>query len=282
MPYDVVYCWSEWRDGKWVEREHRERIASDDHRYTINVGGTRPPRMNWIRVESAGGPELGYSDGEDVGDKFARPSYRLELGQNIAAGRPYTLSRAPVRAYADTGNALLTNGYIGIASFWGLQDVDPSSAKRGKKAGKLVAFDTNEPITVTIDLGKVQRVGGARIFAVQPKDKVLFPATMTAQVSADGKTFREAGSADWEQCFFPPIDGLRWEGFDSPIYDDLPAGGILDHAFNVVFEQAPEARYVRFHLTPADGSAIALWELEVYDRIERVISDERIRLPAKR
>ena len=50
MPYAVTYCWSEYRDGAWVERRHAERVTDAYHAYGINVGGARPPRMNWVQV----------------------------------------------------------------------------------------------------------------------------------------------------------------------------------------------------------------------------------------
>jgi hypothetical protein len=76
---------------------------------------------------------------------------------------------------------------------------------------------------------------------------------------------------------------MLWEGADSPVYEHLPAGGIIGHNFPVIFEKALKTRYVRFRLSPPAGTegkaGIGLWELEVYDRIEKLPWSERIVLP---
>jgi hypothetical protein len=99
--------------------------------------------------------------------------------------------------------------------------------------------------------------------------------------ATDGKKFAPAGEARWEDCFFPPGDLPVWEGADSPIYDGLQAGGIIDHAYIVALAKPVKARYVRFRLAPQDNgkSAMGFWELEVYDRIEKQPWDEHLRLP---
>jgi hypothetical protein len=106
---------------------------------------------------------------------------------------------------------------------------------------------------------------------------------MAVEVSEDGKAFAPAGPASWEDCFFPPGDEMLWEGADSPVYEHLPAGGIIGHNFPVIFEKALKTRYVRFRLSPPAGTegkaGIGLWELEVYDRIEKLPWSERIVLP---
>jgi len=279
MPYGIVYCWSEWRDGNWVERRHCERVPSATHRYTINVGGTRPPRMKSVAVAQDRELRTGYSDGEDVGPNPDRRPYRLKKGANVALGRPYECSRPPARAYPDSDGKLLTDEYIGIASVWGLTNIVLTGKEKGRQVGRLVAFEPGEEVAVTVDLGKNLSVEGARICAIQPNKRMLFPKTMTVELSQDGKTFRKAGTTSWEECFFPPIDRMLWEGTDSPRYGHLPAGGILDHQFHIVFDKPGDARFVRFRLNPAKGKAIGLWELEVFDRLKVEPGDERIRLP---
>lgn len=284
MPYDLTYSWSEWRDGQWLERRHIERVKDADHRYAINVGGERPPKMNWLRLSPAGEGKdgtPGYSDGRDVGDNAARPAYSLTYGRKLSEGCTYELSRPASAALPDTGGKLLTDGYVGLASFWGLSGIELAGKKNEKRVGELAVWEPGGELAVTIDLGKVEKVGGARVCAVQPNAKVLFPARMAVEVSADGRTFASAGEAAWEECFFPPADFPVWEGTDSPIYAELPAGGILDHKFPILFRKQAQARYVRFRLSsPTDPKAgIGLWELEVYDRIEKLPWDEHLLLP---
>ncbi|MCG3180888.1 MAG: hypothetical protein BIFFINMI_03251 [Phycisphaerae bacterium] len=235
--------------------------------------------MHWVRVGPAGDRPTGYSDGQDVGGAAARADYRLSWGNRLQEGKPCTLSRPASAAFPDNGGRLLTDGYVGIASFWNLQDIRLAGKKNEKRVGELAVWSPGEPVVATIDLGEARTAGGARVCAVGPNHDILFPQTMEVEVSADGKTFTPAGSAGWEDCFFPPIDEMRWEGEDSPVYDDLPAGGIIDNRFPILFDRPRAARYVRFTLTPQPGKGIGLWELEVYDRVTRTEGGERIQLP---
>jgi len=281
--YDVTYSWSEFREGKWVERRHVERVRSADHRYTINAGGSRPPRMNWIRIAPAGKGKPGYSDGQDAGGKFTRPGYRLSYGKKISTGCRYTVNRKASKAFPDKGGRTLTDGYISLASYWGLGKINLTGEKNVKRVGELVVWEPGPEVVVTLDLGRTRKVGGARVRAVQPNKAVLYPEKMSVEVSADGKSFKTAGSVGWEECFHPPADAVHWEGTDSPIYDGLPAGGITDFRFPVLFARAVQARYVRFRLAPPAGAkaGIGLWELEVFDGIEKSPWSDRIRMPAK-
>jgi hypothetical protein len=107
---------------------------------------------------------------------------------------------------------------------------------------------------------------------------------MVVETSADGRDFAEAGRVGWEEVFFPTADFLHWEGFDSPIYDDLPAGGRIDFRFPVVLGRQVDARYVRFRLAPPEDkdAGIGLWELEVFESVESRAWSERIRLPERK
>ncbi len=283
MPYDVVYSWSEWRGGKWIERRHTERVKNTYHRYALNVGGERPPRMNWLRIKPAGRGRTGHSDGQDVGNRAARPAYRLAYGKNLSIGRKYRVNRPASAAFADMGNRLLTDGHIFEASVWKLRNVNPVGPRNKQRAGELVVWAPSGEVAVTLDLGRTKTVGGARICAVQPNQNVLFPAKMVVELSSDGKKFALAGGTGWEDCFFPPGDQMIWEGADSPVYDRLPAGGILSYQFPIVFKRTRKARYVRFRMTPSKrGSkpaAIGLWELEVFEKLVKLPWDERLRLP---
>jgi hypothetical protein len=316
-PYHVTYCWSEYRDRKWVKRYHVEHVNEAYHRYAINVGGARPPRMEWVRVgigtSSTGnepdGGKPGYSGGEDVGERFARPGYHLTYGKKISSGCSYTMNRPPSEAYPDclwapnpkrsgepNGSTrpprtigtkedprTLTDDYIGLCDFWGGSDINLTGPKNQRRVGELVAWPAGDEVVVTLDLGKVQTVGGATIAAHQPNKGLLYPATMTVERSLDGKTYSRAGATTWEECFFPPAGGVLWEGHDSPVYDDLPAGGIRDYKFAIPFEKSVEARYVRFRLAPPTDpkAGIALWELEVFDRLAKSPWSERVSLPEK-
>ncbi|HOX06367.1 MAG TPA: hypothetical protein PK280_08200 [Planctomycetota bacterium] len=290
MPYDISYSWSEWRGGKWVERRHLEHVASAAHRYAINVGGERTPKMNWMKIAPAGKDKAGYADGEDVGDKFARPAYRLVYGENLSVGCAYEVSRPASQAFPDKGgrltgvpaDRLLTDGFIGESSVWKLDNINLTGKKNEKRVGELVVWEPGEPVTITVDLGKVRTVGAARVSAIQPNPAVLYPAVMAVETSADGKAFAAAGQAAWDDCLNPPADQMQWSGFDSPVYEGLPAGGMISYRFPILFTKPVEARYVRFKLAaPADPkAAVGLYEVDVWDKIEKQPWDERLQLPA--
>jgi hypothetical protein len=282
MAYDLSYCWEEYRDGKWLERSHTERVKSADHRYAFNIGGTRPPRMKSVRVSPAGRSKTGYSDGNDAGSKSGRARHVLTYGKKLSDGCKYTVNRKAAKAFPDRAGKVLTNGYVGLASYWGLGGINLSGKKNQRRVGELVVWEAGEELAITLDLGKLQKVGGARICAVQPNKGVLYPAKMIVELSRDGKSFRKAGEVGWEEVFFPSADFLHWEGFDSPLYDELPAQGRIDFKFPVVFTQQ-QARYVRFRLAPPQGAAagIGLWELEVYSKITKRPWSDHISLPRK-
>jgi hypothetical protein len=283
MPYDVTYAWDEYHRGEWVERYHRERIKHAYHEYAINVAGERPPKMNWLRVEPAGEETTGYEDGVDVGPGADPSAYRLVYGSNVSPGCRYRVSRSPSKAYPDVGRRLLTDGFIGRPGVQGLDKIDLSAPRNKKRAHKIVAWEPGESVLVTIDLGKQRSIAGARIAALQPNQRILYPSVMQVEVSPDDRSYNPAGLAGWEDCFFPPGDELRWEGWDSPVYRHLPAGGIISYKFPVLFLKPVKARYVRFRLVPMDDKAgMALWELEVFDGLRREPWDERIALPVRR
>jgi len=307
MPYDVTYHWAEYRGGKWVERSHTERVKEGYHAWRVNVGGTRPPRMDRVALQPVDDKRrLGYSDGEDVGDRFARPGYRLVCGKRISIGCPYTVSRPPSKAYPDSlpivhpppnkhvgwirpprtvgtkdDPRTLTDDSIGICHYYWRDDVNFTDKRNARHVGEIVAWEPGDEVVVTLDLGTARTVGGAAVAALQPNRFMHYPAAITVETSADGKTFAKAGETTWEACFFPPADALLWEGHDSPNYKDLPAGGIRDFTFAFPFEKPVAARYVRFRLAPpADKSAgIALWELQAFDALKKVPFSDRIRLP---
>lgn len=286
MPVTATYCWSEHRDGKWIERSHTEWITNVYHKYVINVGGDRPPAMKALELGSADNIKPGYSDGDDVGGGAGRSDYELKYGALISTNCAYTISRPASVVFPDTNGRLLTDGLVGLASFWGLDNIDVAKdAKRNvRRVGELVVWEAGDPVTVVIDLGHVRPVGGVRICAVQPNEKVLYPGRMTAAVSQDAVTYTAIGEARWEDCFFPPVNEPPWEGADALIYEALPAGGRIDYEFVVVSEPVVTGRYVRVMLdSPTDKRAgMALWEIQVFDALERLTLDNHIALPEQK
>jgi hypothetical protein len=280
-PTDIVYAWEEYRNGGWIARTHRERASGTRHQYQLVVGGSRPPRLTSITVEPAGTERVGYGDTLSGVPARLPADYVLQHGVNLAQGRPYTVSRTASTAFPDTTGQVLTDGYIGLASLWGLGNINLTGKKNTERVGELVVWEPGDDLDVTVDLGAVQPVAGFVVCAVQPNREVRYPSRMRVLLSTDGKQFSEAGSAPWEDCFFPPADALPWEGTDSPLYAELPAGGILDTRFNILLEAPTPARYVRFRMelpaTPPGG--VGFWELQVFDRIAKRPWRERLVLP---
>jgi hypothetical protein len=281
-PVDVTYVWDEWQDGGWTEHRHVERVSEPYHRYEILVGGTRPPRMKSVTMATAGDAAPPANPNRKV-DPNAGAPYCLEYGKVLSKGAAYRVSRKPSEAFPDTNGKVLTDGYVGLASFWGLGNINLTGKKNGGRVGELVVWAPGEEVAVTIDLGKTQSVGAARICAVQPNENVLYPGAMVVEASDDGKTFTKAGEVGWEACFFPPGDEVVWEGTDSPVYKHLPAGGIIDFPFVVIFPKPVDARYVRVRLAKPEGAkaGVGLWEAQVYDSIRKKPWDNRLRLPER-
>ena len=278
---DVKYVWEEYRNGRWVERTHVERAKAPRHRYTITVAGSRPPRMKSVSVQTAGHLKPGYGDRLDNTPQRLPKDYELKLGKDIAKGCPYTVSRPASKAFPDVYDKVLTDGYIGLASYWGLGKINLTGEKNEQRVGQLVVWEPGEAVEITVDLEEARNVGGFAVCAVQPNENVLYPEKMKISVSKDGKAFAPAGELTWEECFFPPANRLIWEGTDSPVYDHLPAGGIIDFTYPLVLDQPVKARFVRFHLAPPTDpkAGIGLWELRVFDRIEKIPFKHRIVLP---
>ena len=87
----------------------------------------------------------------------------------------------------------------------------------------------------------------------------------------DGRTFTQAGHAEFAQIFAPPAEFEPWELDDSRQFESLPAGGRLAFGYGIVFKKPANTRYVRVHFEPRQGWSVLLSEIEVFDavRVER-------------
>ena len=81
-----------------------------------------------------------YDRGVDrwLADEFARADYALTYGKRLSVGAAYTVSRPASEAFPDTGGKVLTDGYVGLASYWGLGGINLTGEKNGKRVGELV------------------------------------------------------------------------------------------------------------------------------------------------
>ncbi|MHC4400599.1 MAG: discoidin domain-containing protein [Planctomycetota bacterium] len=263
-PFEVTYNWTEHRETGNVTRSHTERVESLPHEYVVNTAGFRDPTMNWVRMNLAGyGPEprpaRGYSDGEDVGPGFQRAVVTYAWEGNLAKGRPHVASRPSSTASKnpDGGGRELTNGII----------VAPTDYATSDAVQAATAFwDPGGPVTLVVDLGNSQEMAGVRLSTHQPNSRYCHPAQLDVAVSADGKTWKPAGTIRHDDLWQTPGDYEPWEHDDDPSYDELPAGGRLAYSFPLVFNKRLSGRYVRFVCTPLDERGMGLSEFEVFDR----------------
>jgi len=265
QPVEVTWCWTEHRRDGDVERRHTQVVQLDTESWAINVGGYRDPTMNWVRVNLAGygpdGPGVpGYSDGLDVGPGAGYDRRRLTFRwqDNVALGRPYTVSRAAYGANGDTDGLELTNGSIippsDYATSWIVQE-------------QSALWDGDQPVVVTLDLEQAQTVAAVRLTTHQPNAAFAHADSVSVEISADGTNWQPYAGCGHDQIWSPPGDYLGWEHDRSPSFADLPALGRLAFPFWVRAETPAQARYVRCTFLPQSGRGIGISEIQVLSAV---------------
>jgi hypothetical protein len=266
QPIEITYNWTEHRVSGDVTRSHTEPIGSLPYTYKINVAGFRDPTMNWVRVNLKGSmPEqvqhaYGYSDGEDVGPGFETQPVVFTWGNNLARGKPYTASRPSSESSknADTDGHELTNGKI----------IAPTDYVSSQIVQAATAFwEPGDTLTLVLDLGRVQTIGGVRVSTHQPSAQYCHPQRIDVDRSIDGKSWQHAGTIHHNDLWKPPGDYEPWEHDDSPRLNSLPAGGRLAYSYPLAIEGPCMGRYVRFVCTPLEGRGMGLSEVEVFDQV---------------
>ena len=266
-PIEVTYNWTEHRASGDVTRSHTRLIESLADTYTINVASRRDPTMNWVRMNLKGrDPEkrqvvYGYSDGEDVGAGFEPHPKMFAWGDNIALGRPYTISRTSSSASKnpDTDGVELTNGKI----------IAPTDYVSSEIVQAATAFwEPGEPVTFVVDLGGAQTIGGVRIGTHQPNGKYCHPQQIDIALSSDGKNWQSAGTIEHDDLWKPPGDYEPWEHDDNPKYGQLPAAGRLAYRYPLAFDKPLAAGLVRIVCTPLKDRGMGLSEIEVFDKVK--------------
>ena len=264
-PLEVTWKWAEIQsDRTLIERSHKQRITSFPFTYDLNVGGADHPIMRSMRVnlEGAGdGTPSGYADGTDAGGVKAVHRWRTD-GSNLARGRPYAISRPPSEFQESAGAAnttILTDGVVGgsvtggLAFRWG------------------ACWDPGADLDIDVDLGGALTAGAFRghIFGWPDWDALKGDVQDRVEVltSVDGVGFQSQGllqTSLWKKDV--PINYM--------LRDDETAT-----AWN--FELLPgapaQARYVRYHVTPARIMCIS--ELQVLDRVTYTPFDIRLSPP---
>lgn len=276
-PLEITYCWTEHRESGDVTRSHTELAASLPHRYTIHTAGWRDPTMNFVRIkfqENSGDAarRYGYSDGNDVGPACEYPKVAYRWGECLSTGKPYTSSRPSSDASGnpDCDGRELTNAVV----------IAPTDESRTSAVQSATAFwDAGEPVSIVVDVGRAQRVGGVLVASHQPNERYCHPATIEVAVSPDGQSWQSVGTIHHNDLGGPPGDYEPWEHDDDPSYDNLPAGGRLAYRYPLAFAERANARYVRLICTPLAGRGMGLSEIQVFDRVSVERWPEEIKLP---
>jgi hypothetical protein len=264
-PLEVTLRWKEIAaDRTTVDRSHKQRVGEFPFRYVVNVGGSDHPVMESItlNVDGAGdGSPAGYSDGVDAGGQ--KYVYRKRTdGMNLAAQKPYTISRAPSGFGSSAGAAnttILTDGVVGapgtggIAYWWGQ------------------CWTSGQNVDLLVDLGAPQAVGAfrAHLFGYASWDALKGQVQDRVEVSSsvDGVDFVSHGL----------LDTSLWRK-DIPINHLLPDDGkATGWNFERTVPAAVTARYVRYRITPKRNLCVS--ELQVLDRVVYEPFDIRIAPP---
>jgi hypothetical protein len=285
-PIEVTYEWTEYYEplpedeSGGVVRRHTERITELPHSYRINVGGHIRPSTNWVRANLEGSaPEAttpGYSDGKDVGDRDAIPPVRYVWGKLLSLGKPYTVSTPPQQnAFRiDGDDQELTDGFIKEPQSTGTTDTGLAHWERGMKG-----------LEVTVDLGKVQKVGGGRVDCYIMWGGVRFPNSVEIQTSTDGRQFATQGRDRRRAARYAhngwPANWPLHPRHDAPNSGPFPDFGLKANYIFLPFDKPVEARYVKFLIEARSGWGLQLSEVNVWDYLEaqpwtpRLVHDPR-------
>lgn len=161
-------------------------------------------------------------------------------GANVALGRPYKLDPAPNYTYApDPGDAKqLTDGQYAPGNLWG---------DRPSVGWPSVGWLRAKPVTITIDLGTSQPIGGVSYRTAAGKAGVVWPASIFVLASDDGDAWTELGDlvAQSSKRSRPPANGFAVHRYTSN-------------------EIVGRGRYVRFMVDDGPGPYVFVDEIEVF------------------
>ena len=158
----------------------------------------------------------------------------VEVGTNIALGRPYTLQPAPSYALsADPGDTThhLTDGETTTSYFW----TQPGT----------VGWQNVAHVAITVDLGRVEPIGGVALNTAAGRAQVTWPAAIPILVSDDGEEYRLVGDlvaldhavhGPWPDEQRPSNLNYAADGYIDSMLEEVPSqlryGGFDVHADN--------------------------------------------------
>lgn len=261
QPLEVTFNWTEHRETGDVDRQHTQPVTGAEAIWQINVAGCRDPTMNWVRLNLAGfGPgdvvKYGYADGKDVGPYrgYDKKRYLFDWLDNVAFGKPYSVSRAAAGSNPDSDDSELTNGCI----------IPPTNLETSSLAQVQTAlWSGDDEVVVTIDLMAPETIAALRITTHQPSAAYCHAESIAVSVSLDGAIYTPIGNLRHREVWQPPGDYVRWGYEGSPSFADLPAGGRLALPFWLPLATPVNGRYVRCRFVPQTGRGLSLSEIQV-------------------
>jgi len=260
-PVEVTWCWIEHRTEGDVTRRHTRVVTSAEDVWDLNVAGYRDPTMQWVRVRLAdpGTPE-GYHDGVDVGPAagFDKIKIAADWIDDLAFGRPYTVSRPSWSANPDTDGSELTDGVV----------IPPTNYQTSTYVqGQVAYWEGDAPVTVTVDLGSEQPIHALRVTSHQPSAEFGHAGTIAAYGLDDDGISTSLGVIQHDDIWSPSGDHIDWGYSRSGDYADLPAGGRLAHGYWLLLEEPVTASEVRLEILPLAGHGVGISEVQVFSAV---------------
>ncbi len=260
-PVEVTWCWTEHRTEGDVVRQHTRVVASADEVWDLNVAGYRDPTMKWVRMRLAetGTPE-GYDDGTDVGPGARHDKVQIAADwlDDLAFGRPYTVSRPAAAINPDTDGSELTDGVI----------IPPTPYMTSSLVqGQAAYWEGDAPLTMTVDLGSEQTVHALRVTSHQPDAQFGHAGTIAAFGLDNGGAATSLGVIQHDDIWSPAGDHLDWGYSRSGDFADLPAQGRLAHGYWLVLDTPVTASQIRLDILPLAGHGVGLSEVQVFSAV---------------
>ncbi len=260
-PVEVTWSWTAHHTGGDVTRQHTRVVTTSDEVWDLNVAGYRDPTMQWVRVRLAapGTPE-GYDDGIDVGPGAGFDLVKISADwiDDLAFGRPYTVSRPASSVNPDTDGLELTDGVV----------IPPTDYQTSTYVqGQVAYWEGDDLLSIIIDLGSEQLVHALRVTTHQPNAQFGHAGTIAAYGLASNGAPTGMGIIQHDDIWSPSGDHLDWGYWRSDDFADLPAGGRLAHGYWLVLETPITARQVRLEILPLAGHGVGISEVQVFSAV---------------
>lgn len=260
-PVEVTWCWTEHRTSGDVTRQHTRIVTSSEELWNINVDGYRDPTLQWVRTRLADGSSAaGYDDGVDVGSAAAWNKVDIQGNwlDDVALGRPYTVSRPAASLNPDSGGVELTNGVV----------IPPTDYKTSSFVqGQVAYWENDAPLTITVDLGQEQTVAAVRVTSHQPDAQFSHAGTIGVVGINNGGSTTDLGVIQHDDIWSASGDHMDWGYGRSGDFTALPAAGRLAYGYWLVLENPVQASEIRLDVLPLAGRGVGLSEIQVFSAV---------------